>query len=113
MTNNEDDKNGRVVKTNTVPTERVIEVSDFINERVGGQNEDSCPVCNSTNNTVSNLEFTVPVMPTEPLLGVGPHAPAYGTVCLNCGYIRFFHKIIVDQIIDGKKSKNSDTEGKK
>ncbi|WP_170566292.1 hypothetical protein [Ruegeria atlantica] len=82
-----------------IPLEALSRVSEKINEKAGGLENDKCPVCGSAHNTVLETEYSIPVGQTEPLVGIGPHVPSYATACLNCGYLRFFSKLILDRII--------------
>ena len=55
---------------------------------------------------VLDSEFAVPVGQEKALVGIGANAPVYATVCGNCGYLRFFSKLVIDAILrhEGKIS---------
>lgn len=90
-----------------VSMEEGAAVTQHINTVSGGAENDKCSVCGSNQNNVERFVFQIPIGYYEPVLGIGRHAPAYITTCHNCGYIRFFNKIVVDQIIaDSSKSEN-------
>jgi len=82
-----------------VPHETLFRISEKLNEKSGGQAEDKCPVCGSPHNTVLETEYSIPLAQTEPLLGIGAHIPSYATACINCGYLRFFSKLMIDRMI--------------
>lgn len=82
-----------------VPLETQISVTQKINEKAGGQEEDCCPVCNTAKSFVVDAEHWVPLGQNEPTIGIGAYAPAYMVVCTNCGYMRLFNKAIMDKLI--------------
>lgn len=105
MSNHKDDQDGPSKDySKRVPLERGVELSNFLNERAGGQENDTCPVCNDSRNVVLDTEYAIPISQTEPLIGLGGYAPAYATACVNCGYMRFFSKNMLDKLLADSKA---------
>ena len=104
MSKSDNQKKKQIDNAEPVSRDQMQKISKFINEAVGGEEKDICPVCGDHRNTVLDKAFAVPLAQLEGLVGIGPNAPAYGTACVNCGYLRFFSKAVVDAKIDGLSS---------
>ena len=91
-----------VVPTNVKLTaEEAESISDHINRKAASPN-DACPVCGSPNNSVLEHVYQVSPRTTVTILG-GAHQPLVATACFNCGFVRFFNRLIVDAIIKAEK----------
>jgi predicted nucleic-acid-binding Zn-ribbon protein len=60
--------------------------------------KDGCPVCGSPKNFVNEHIWKMETQKLEPTFG-GTFQPLVATTCHNCGYVRFFNKIIMEWIM--------------
>ena len=72
-------------------------ITEFINEKAVVPN-DTCPVCGSPRNLVNEYVWKVETQKVGATLG-GRFQPLISTTCHNCGYVRFFNKIIMDFVM--------------
>lgn len=77
-----------------LPLSEANKITEFINGKAVVPN-DACPVCGSPNNLVNEYVWKVETQKVGPTLG-GRFQPLVSTTCNNCGYVRFFNKIIMD-----------------
>lgn len=75
-------------------------ITDFINQKALAP-KDECPVCGSPQNYVNEYVWRVDTQKTEDALG-GRFQPLVSTTCHNCGYVRFFNKIVVEFLMKPK-----------
>lgn len=77
--------------------EELTAVTDHVNRKAVSPN-DACLVCASPLNSVLDDVYKVDVIPVGSPFS--PTAqPLLSTVCLNCGFIRFFNRLVVDKLI--------------
>lgn len=78
--------------------EETERVTKFINEKAADP-EDRCAVCGDPQNIVTKTTYSIlarPIGGRHPMQSK-EEIPCYATVCLNCGFVRFFSKHILDQ----------------
>ena len=85
------------IPTVKLSLEEAAAVSDHINRKAVSPN-DACPVCASPLNSVLEDVYKVDVIPlASPLSPLSQ--PLLSTVCVSCGFVRFFNRLIVDRLI--------------
>jgi hypothetical protein len=88
--------------------EQILTVVDLINRKAMSPN-DACPVCGSPKNVVLDDVYRVSVS-SETLSVGGQFQPLISTVCGNCGFVRFFNRIVVDSIIEAERGSGINPE---
>lgn len=70
-------------------------VVNFINDRA--IEDDPCPVCGSTANSVNDTEYSLLVQGKDDNpIASGGQMPLFATICHNCGFVRLFSKFQVE-----------------
>ena len=85
------------IATMKLTPDEAMAVSDHINRKAVTAN-DACPVCASPLNSVLEDVYKVDVIAMGSLFSPLSQ-PLLSTVCLNCGFVRFFNRLIVDNLI--------------
>lgn len=97
------------IEAHTLSQEQNSRIVRYINEKAASEN-DACPVCDSPVNTVLQFVFVIDAEATSGSLASGRHMPLYTTMCHDCGYVRFFNKILVDQQIRSAEKAAADAD---
>lgn len=82
--------------------EEATDVTDHINRMAVAPN-DACPVCGSSQNFVAPTLYRVEAHREAPAAQI-QYQPLYSTVCLNCGFVRFFNQYVVKERIAEQKA---------
>lgn len=78
--------------------EQNIRIVEHINRKAVSP-DDACVVCGSRVNHVVESTYAVATIRMVPSVG-GTYMPLIATVCHDCGFVRFFNKIIVDNLVE-------------
>ena len=76
-------------------------VVQHINRKAVAPN-DACPVCGSPLNMVADLGFKIAAKEAHGAVEGGREMPLLATVCRDCGFTRFFNRIVVEALLAQK-----------
>lgn len=85
------------------------EVTDHIN-RKAAHPQDACPVCASPRNFVLEDIYRTDVVAANPVTTTA-YQPLTATLCLNCGFVRFFNLNLVRKLIEEEREKAGGDDG--
>lgn len=85
------------------------EVTDHIN-RKAAHPQDACPVCGSPRNFVLEDIYRTDVVASHPV-NTAAYQPLTATLCMNCGFVRFFNLHIVRMLIKEERERAEGGDG--